>query len=224
MYSEEKEYSTYGETHRQTQGKSLSCWVMALLVVWITFMGYCFWVSFGQSFWFVWFRYIKLVHLRTLPCVLHASLSQDGFYWKGIWVEHPLTWLPFGLQWAFLRRAISWLWEQEICDLGRAQPPRLNCPAVLVLEFLSIESESPVALPWEAHLPPASYPSTLSAGVVKESKTWAWQPKWVFLLPSLRLWAIPAEASAWPPPSGAGTGEVEQRETDWLDFPKGDKS
>ena len=24
----------------------------------------------------------------------------------------------------------------------------LNCPAILVLEFLSIENESPIALPW----------------------------------------------------------------------------
>ena len=32
----------------------------------------------------------------------HASLSQDGFYRKGIWVEHPLTELFCGLQEAFL--------------------------------------------------------------------------------------------------------------------------
>ena len=29
----------------------------------------------------------------------------------------------------------------------------LNCPAVLVLEFPSIENESPIALLWGAHLP-----------------------------------------------------------------------
>ena len=33
----------------------------------------------------------------------------------------------------------------------------LNCPAILVLEFRSIENESPIALPWDgARLPPAS--------------------------------------------------------------------
>ena len=31
-----------------------------------------------------------LVYLRVLLCA-HASLSQDGSYLKGIWVEHPLT-------------------------------------------------------------------------------------------------------------------------------------
>ena len=29
-----------------------------IVVVWITFMGYFFWVSFGQSFWFTWFTVI----------------------------------------------------------------------------------------------------------------------------------------------------------------------
>ena len=36
-----------------------------------------------------------------LLCV-HASLSQDGFYWKAVWVEHPLSSLSFGLQGNFL--------------------------------------------------------------------------------------------------------------------------
>ena len=39
--------------------------------------------------------------------------------------------------------------EQKICGLGRAQPPHLNCSAILVLEFLSIGNESPINLPWE---------------------------------------------------------------------------
>ena len=32
---------------------------------------------------------------------VQVSLSQDGSYQKDLWVEHPLTWLPFGLQEAF---------------------------------------------------------------------------------------------------------------------------
>ena len=38
----------------------------------------------------------------------------------------------------------------------QASASSLNCPAILVLEFLSIENESPIALSWGAHLPPAS--------------------------------------------------------------------
>ena len=34
-------------------------------------------------------------------CAL-ASLSQDGFYQRGIWVEHSLTLLPLDLEGAFL--------------------------------------------------------------------------------------------------------------------------
>ena len=32
----------------------------------------------------------------------HASLNKDGSDLKGLWVERPLTQLPFGLQGAFL--------------------------------------------------------------------------------------------------------------------------
>ena len=31
-----------------------------------------------------------LVYLSVLPCV-HTSLGQNGFYHKGLWVQHPLT-------------------------------------------------------------------------------------------------------------------------------------
>ena len=135
MYWEEKECSTYGQTHRQTQGEPLSCRVMALGVVHHDFDGGFFWVSFGQSFCFVWFRCIKLVCLRTLPCVLHASLSQDGFYRKGIWVEHPLTLLSFGLQGAFLRmcgRQGLLTWRMRTIWSGQGPATSLNCPAILV--------------------------------------------------------------------------------------------
>ena len=60
---------------------------------------------------------------------LHASLSQDEFYCKGLWVEHHLTVLP---RWLARRLfctcvvwKVSWFEEWEICDLGRAQPPPL---------------------------------------------------------------------------------------------------
>ena len=78
--------------------------------------------------------------LQDPPMCAHASLSQDGFYRKGVWVAHPLAWLPFGLQGAFL------------CICGRGglvtsgmrntwsrwgPASSLNCPAIFFLEFWS---------------------------------------------------------------------------------------
>ena len=90
---------------------------------------------------------------QDLPLCAHASLSQDGFYQKGIWKYHPLSLLPVwparNIFWACVVWEVSWFQNEKRCGLGRAQPPRLNCPAILVLEFLSIGNESPVTLPWE---------------------------------------------------------------------------
>ena len=78
-----------------------------------------------------------LVYLSVLPRV-HTSLSQDGFYCKDLWVEHPLTSLPFDLRGAFLHVGvignISSLQESEICGLSKVQPPLLF-PVILILEF-----------------------------------------------------------------------------------------
>ena len=62
------------------------------------------------------------------PMCSHTSLSQDGFYQKGVWVELPLTSLPFGLQGAFSAHVWSGRppdFENKKCDLGRAQPSLL---------------------------------------------------------------------------------------------------
>ena len=89
----------------------------------------------------------------------HIFVSQAGLYQRGIWVEHPLTSLPFGLQGAFSVH----VWWGRAPDFGNERyvvwaglSSSFNYPAILVLEFLSIENESPTALPWGAHLPPAS--------------------------------------------------------------------
>ena len=94
----------------------------------------------------------------------HASLSQDGFYQKGVWVEPPLTRLPFGLQGAFSVRMWSGRspdFRNETCGLSRAQAPLL---IVLLLSSWSFSQEgmNPIALPWvgEVHLPPASISHT----------------------------------------------------------------
>ena len=58
-----------------------------------------------------------------------ASLSQDGFYRTGVWVEHPLTSPPPLISsepfCARVVREVYWLWEWEICGLGKvhSSPP-----------------------------------------------------------------------------------------------------
>ena len=89
-------------------------------------------------------------------------LAKMGFYCKGIWVEHPLTSLPLGLQGAFLHMCgRGGLLTPRMRNMWSEQGPAssLNCPAILVLEFWSIENESPIVLPREGgkHLPPASH-------------------------------------------------------------------
>ena len=119
-------------------------------------MEHFFWVSFGQSFWFAWFT----VHILYLSGSSHASLNQDGSYQRGVWVEHPLTWFPLASNQPFLpmcdRRDLQTLknmWS------GRGPAPSLNCPAILLLKFQSVESKSPITFPCGeegSQVPPAS--------------------------------------------------------------------
>ena len=71
----------------------------------------------------------------------HASLSQDGFYRKGIWVEHPLTELFFGLQEAFLHRCGQWspdfANEKYVVWTG----PRLLALTVLLFSHVGFNSQ-----------------------------------------------------------------------------------
>ena len=55
---------------------------------WITFRGHFFWASFVQSSWFPGLQSVFGIS-QDPPMGAYASLSQDGFYWKG--VEHPFT-------------------------------------------------------------------------------------------------------------------------------------
>ena len=100
------------------------------------------------------------------PMCVHASLSQDGFYPKGLWVDHPLTSPPFDLQGAFLCMCgPGGLLTSRMREMWPGQGPAscLNCPALLVLESQFTGNESPIALPWQGgggwggiYLPPAS--------------------------------------------------------------------
>ena len=72
---------------------------------------------------------------QCLPMYVHTTLSQHGFYWKGLWVEHPLTSTRFGLQGAFLwgcGREGLLTWRMRTIWSGQGPASSLNCPAILV--------------------------------------------------------------------------------------------
>ena len=85
------------------------------------------------------------------PMCAHASLNKDGSDLKGLWVERPLTQLPFGLQGAFLCMCD---WEglltsgKRLMWSGQGLAFSRNCLASLILEFRTTACESPTALPW----------------------------------------------------------------------------
>ena len=72
------------------------------------------------------------------PMRAHASLSQDGFYRKDIWVEHPLTEFLLGLQGAFLRvssqRSPDFVNEKYVVWTG----PRLLALTVLLFSHVGV--------------------------------------------------------------------------------------
>lgn len=78
-----------------------------------------------------------LVYLRILPHV-YASLSQDGFYWKGVWAEKaslnliPLSAWKEPCSMHVWCREIWLLQEAQIRGLGRAKPPPLICLPVIL--------------------------------------------------------------------------------------------
>ena len=142
---------------RERKRESLSHTLMAVS---ITFMGYFFWFSFGKSFDLLVSQPIFGVSQYPPTCV-HTSLSLDGFYRKGIWVEHhlhnsPLTSKePFRCmcgQRGLLTSTIRDMWSEE----GPASS--LNYPAIFVLEFWLTENVSNCFTQGEesVYLPPAS--------------------------------------------------------------------
>ena len=108
------------------------------------------WVSFGQSFWFAWFT-VTFIISQNPPNCSHTSLRQDGFYQRGLWVEHLLTSLTFDPQGAFLCVCgREGLLASRMKNVWSRQGPAysLNC-SVFVLEFWFTGNESPIDLPWE---------------------------------------------------------------------------
>ena len=133
-------------------------------MIWVTFMGRFFWVSWDQSFRRAWFIlgvsqdpsmcvHTPLWPSRSLPAHVWSGRSPDFrnekyVLWAGLNVG--LASFPFDLQGAFLRvcgqgglltSGMKSVWS------GQGPASSLNCPASLLLEFQSIGNKSPVALP-----------------------------------------------------------------------------
>lgn len=88
-------------------------------------------------------------------CV-HASFSPNGYYHRGL-----LESLPFDFQGASCACHREGLLIARMRNMWFGQGPSstLNCPAVLVLELLSMGNDSPITLLGlgvSGHLPPAS--------------------------------------------------------------------
>ena len=104
-----------------------------------TFMGHFFRVSFDQSSCLPGSESIFGMS-QAPPMCARASLSRDGFYYEGPWVDYPLASFTFDLQGAFLptwdRRGLLTLRMRNMWSLifylGRSQPS----PSTVLL-FLS---------------------------------------------------------------------------------------
>ena len=102
-----------------------------------------------------------LVYLGILTSVHTHLLAKmesitKAYGWNITWRNSPLTSKEHFLcmcGWrGFLTSRTRNMWSVQ------GPPSSFNCPAILVLEFQSIENESPTAVPWRggACLPPAS--------------------------------------------------------------------
>lgn len=90
------------------------------------------------------------------PMCVHASFSPNGYYHRGL-----LESLPFDFQGASCACHREGLLIARTRNMWFGQGPSstLNCPAVLVLELLSMGNDSPITLLGlgvSGHLPPAS--------------------------------------------------------------------
>ena len=154
----------------------LSC---NLMLDWITFMGYFFWVSLGQSFWFAWFT----VHIWYISGSSHVCARMSQPRW--ILPQRPMgrTSLdiiplcpPRNLFCACWIREVSWFQEQEICGLCRVQPP-LNCPPILVFYSKRAPLVAQTAMQ-ETQFQSLSWVDPLEKGMATHSSILAWRIPW----------------------------------------------
>ena len=132
------------DTHWRTQRESHT-----LMVVWITFMGHFFQVSFGQSFCFACF-WVCIWFISGF-CHLCVHLSSSWTPVKRPVGRFRITLLLTSFL-IFLVRKISLNWEWELCGLLSGQDPAysLEFPAIDIdiLEFLSTRNEPQLLSLW----------------------------------------------------------------------------
>ena len=147
VYEEEKEYSACGQTHGSSRRETLS---PALTAVWITSWVISSRLTLASRFDLPGSPSIFGVS-QDPPVCAHVSLSQNGFYWKGVWVEHPWHSSPL----------VSKEHSLHLCGQGGLPTSRkrntwsqqgpassLNGSPIPVLEFWFTGNESPITLPW----------------------------------------------------------------------------
>ena len=120
-------------------------------------MGHFFWLPLASHFDLPGSESVFCISQDSPTCA-HTTLGQDGFYCRGLWLKYLLASLPFDLQGTTRpmcsqgglltsRRRNTWS--------GKGPASSLNCPAIVILDFWSIENESPTTLSWGAiYLPP----------------------------------------------------------------------
>ena len=111
---------------------------------------------------------------------VHPSPRQDEFYQKCVWVEHPLTSLPV---WSPRRLSVllcGWggLLTSRMRNMWSGQGPAspLNCLAILILEFQSTGTESPIALLWGREAPSSWPPQFLLSQLSQMLLFWSTSP------------------------------------------------
>ena len=119
-------------THGQTQRERV-----AELCSHDTYMGHFFWVSFADHFDLLGSESMFSIS-QDPPMRARASLSQDGFYRRGIWAKHLLTSLPFRPPQSL--SAHVWVGRSpdlRLRNMWSQQGPAssLNCPAILSWNF-----------------------------------------------------------------------------------------
>ena len=99
VFIKREEKSVWIDTRSDSRREPLSG---ALLTVWTTFMGHFFWVSFGQSFWFAWFRVHIWYTSGSSQVCTHISQSRWSLLKRHLGrASLDITHL-FGLQGGFL--------------------------------------------------------------------------------------------------------------------------
>ena len=100
------------------------------------------------------------------PMCAHSSLSQDGFSLRGLWIISTAPLLTSKEPFQIVQSGRSSDFKNEKYGVsyilsGQGPTSSLTCPTSNILEFRSTGNESPITLPWQTYLPPASKPNPI---------------------------------------------------------------